>query len=109
MAGWMLLNLVLDGIVGIVPVIGDALDVVFKANMHNLSLLERHLKRSKWAPVVFTAPGGRGTPGPTAAGAGNWKPGERSDKPRIDLAGLLKGRGGGIEDLINGFLGGGKK
>lgn len=31
---------------------GDFLDVAFKANIYNLQLLEKELKKSKWAPIV---------------------------------------------------------
>jgi len=47
-----------------------------QANMHNLALLEKHLKRSVWAPVVYM-------PSP-----GQWKPSARKDKPRLDLNGV---------------------
>ncbi|GAC98148.1 major facilitator super [Pseudozyma hubeiensis SY62] len=43
---WMLFNVLLDCMIGIVPVIGDALDVLFKANLRNLRLLEDHLHSS---------------------------------------------------------------
>jgi len=36
----MVANVVIDGVVGIVPIIGDVLDVFFKANLRNLELLE---------------------------------------------------------------------
>jgi hypothetical protein len=39
----MLLNLWIDGVLGSVPVLGDAFDFFFKANRRNLKLLERHL------------------------------------------------------------------
>lgn len=39
----MLFNLWIDGVLGSVPVLGDAFDFVFKANRRNLKLLERHL------------------------------------------------------------------
>ena len=35
-------NLVVDVVVGAVPILGDLFDVGFKANMRNLALLERH-------------------------------------------------------------------
>lgn len=38
----MLLNLLLDAIVGAVPLLGDAFDVFHKANRKNLELLRRH-------------------------------------------------------------------
>lgn len=39
----MVLNAVLDGVVGTVPVLGTVFDVVFKANNRNVALLERHV------------------------------------------------------------------
>ncbi|CAE6495425.1 unnamed protein product [Rhizoctonia solani] len=36
----MIINVIIDLFVGIVPFIGDALDVLFKANLRNLDLLE---------------------------------------------------------------------
>lgn len=38
-------NLAIDLAVGIVPVIGDAADVLVKANLKNVELLEKQLKR----------------------------------------------------------------
>jgi hypothetical protein len=38
----MLLNVGLDTLGGMVPVVGDAFDVVWRANVRNLELLERH-------------------------------------------------------------------
>lgn len=40
--GRMVLNLLLDAAIGIVPVLGDLLDVTWKANAQNLKLLEAH-------------------------------------------------------------------
>lgn len=40
--GRMLFNLWLDGVLGSVPVVGDAFDFYFKANRRNLALLQRH-------------------------------------------------------------------
>jgi predicted aconitase with swiveling domain len=39
----MCLNIVLDGIVGSIPVVGSLFDVIWRANQRNVSLLERHL------------------------------------------------------------------
>lgn len=36
--------------------VGEFLDVAFKANLYNLRLLEKELKRSKWATAVFIFP-----------------------------------------------------
>ena len=38
----MLLNLALDATVGAIPVLGDLFDFVWKANVRNVELLERH-------------------------------------------------------------------
>lgn len=38
----MLANLGLDTLAGMVPVVGDAFDLVWRANVRNLALLERH-------------------------------------------------------------------
>lgn len=38
-------NTLIDTIVGSVPVVGDAFDVAFKANLKNLRLLQRHLAK----------------------------------------------------------------
>jgi hypothetical protein len=35
-------NIALDALVGAVPVLGDVFDVVWKANLKNVALLERH-------------------------------------------------------------------
>jgi hypothetical protein len=33
-------NVVIDGLIGIIPILGDVLDALFKANLRNLALLE---------------------------------------------------------------------
>jgi predicted aconitase with swiveling domain len=38
-------NLVLDAVVGAIPIVGDIFDVAFKANLRNLQLLENHLSQ----------------------------------------------------------------
>src|SRR4051794_573039 len=43
-------NLVIDVVVGAVPILGDLFDAGFKANMRNLALLEQHVSR----PVAST-------------------------------------------------------
>ena len=45
--GW---NVAVDTFVGEVPILGDAFDVVWKANMRNLALLEEHLRQ----PIAST-------------------------------------------------------
>lgn len=39
----MVLNVALDTLVGVVPVVGDLFDVAWKANMRNMALLERYI------------------------------------------------------------------
>ena len=41
--GRMLANVALDGIVGAVPLLGDAFDVMWRANRRNMVLLRKHL------------------------------------------------------------------
>ena len=41
----MLANVALDGVVGAVPFLGDAFDVMWRANRRNMRLLRNHLDR----------------------------------------------------------------
>jgi Domain of unknown function (DUF4112) len=41
----MLFNLIIDWLIGVVPIIGDILDVGFKANIRNAKLLRRALEK----------------------------------------------------------------
>jgi hypothetical protein len=41
----MLGNVAVDGVVGMVPLAGDAFDVMFRANMRNMRLLRRWLDK----------------------------------------------------------------
>ena len=41
----MLANVLLDGVVGAVPLLGDAFDVMYRANRRNMALLRNHLDR----------------------------------------------------------------
>jgi hypothetical protein len=43
----MLANVAFDGIVGAVPILGDAVDVAFRANRRNIALLLDHLDRTE--------------------------------------------------------------
>lgn len=43
----MLANVAFDGVVGAVPLVGDAFDVAFRANRRNVALLREHLARSE--------------------------------------------------------------
>jgi Domain of unknown function (DUF4112) len=44
----MVANIVIDAFVGTVPVLGDLFDVVSKANMRNLKLLDAHLAKPEF-------------------------------------------------------------
>jgi len=48
----MLGNVLLDTAIGSVPVVGNAFDVVFRANLKNMALLRRHLEKKGYAPTV---------------------------------------------------------
>jgi hypothetical protein len=50
----MMANTLLDTVVGAVPVLGDAFDVMFRANMKNMALLRRHVEKHG-----ITCPGGK--------------------------------------------------
>ena len=43
----MLGNVALDGVVGIVPLVGDAFDVMFRANVRNVKLLRRWMEKQR--------------------------------------------------------------
>jgi hypothetical protein len=43
LVGRMLANVAIDGVVGAIPILGDAFDVAFKANRRNIALLKRWL------------------------------------------------------------------
>lgn len=43
--GRMVLNVMIDTAVGAVPVVGDAFDIMFRANLKNMALLKRHLEK----------------------------------------------------------------
>jgi hypothetical protein len=38
----MVLNILIDTVVGMIPFLGDLFDVAFKANMRNLRLMQEH-------------------------------------------------------------------
>jgi len=52
----MMANTLLDTTVGAIPVVGDAFDLVFRANMKNMALLRRHMAKrgltSAAGPVI---------------------------------------------------------
>jgi hypothetical protein len=41
----MLANIALDSVVGVVPLVGDAFDLMWKSNRRNMQLLRKHLQR----------------------------------------------------------------
>ena len=41
----MLLNVAIDGGFGVIPVVGDMFDAMFRANRRNIALLQQHLAR----------------------------------------------------------------
>ncbi|MGF1677375.1 MAG: DUF4112 domain-containing protein [Rivularia sp. (in: cyanobacteria)] len=54
--GRMTVNILIDGLVGTVPIFGDFFDFAWKANDHNIKLLEEHLKfpsQNKRADIWF--------------------------------------------------------
>lgn len=51
--GWMVLNVLIDIVCGIVPIVGDFLDNLFKSNLRNLALLEEWLLSSEPRPSMF--------------------------------------------------------
>jgi hypothetical protein len=48
----MMANTLLDTTVGAIPIIGDAFDVMFRANMKNMALLRRHMEKRGLARPV---------------------------------------------------------
>jgi Domain of unknown function (DUF4112) len=52
--GRMMANMLIDTTIGAIPVLGDAFDVVFRANMKNMALLRRHMEKRGLAssPVI---------------------------------------------------------
>jgi len=48
----MMTNTLLDTVLGAVPLVGDAFDVMFRANMKNMALLRRHMERRGLTPSV---------------------------------------------------------
>jgi hypothetical protein len=57
----MVLNAAIDMLLGFIPVLGDLVDIGFKANLRNLALLERHARpgvepsRSDYVFVIICA------------------------------------------------------
>ncbi|CCA67189.1 related to siderophore iron transporter mirc [Serendipita indica DSM 11827] len=53
---YMLFNLCLDAGSGYIPILGNIVDVAFKANLANLAILERHIRKSKYAYLAVAPP-----------------------------------------------------
>ena len=51
----MMANTLLDTTMGAIPVLGDAFDVMFRANMKNMALLRRHMEKRGLTPSVARA------------------------------------------------------
>ena len=53
----MVLNVLLDTIIGSIPIIGDVFDMFYKSNMRNLSLMQEHYREgrhrgSAWKVII---------------------------------------------------------
>jgi hypothetical protein len=44
----MVLNILIDALIGSIPLIGDVFDVAFKANMRNLKLMQEHYQEGRY-------------------------------------------------------------
>lgn len=53
----MLANVAIDGVVGAVPLVGDAFDVAWRANRRNVALLRDHLHRTERRGAYRMRPG----------------------------------------------------
>jgi len=49
--GRMMLNTAIDTTIGAIPVLGDAFDVMFRANMRNMALLRRYMEKRGLTPA----------------------------------------------------------
>jgi len=49
----MVLNILIDTVVGVVPLIGDIFDIAFKANMRNMKLMKEHYKEGRHNGSAF--------------------------------------------------------
>src|SRR5688572_4218190 len=54
--GRMMANTLLDTTVGAIPILGDAFDVMFRANMKNMALLRRHMAKHGFASRAPSGP-----------------------------------------------------
>lgn len=46
MIALMLFHVLLDWLIGLIPLVGDIFDIAYKANRRNIELLKRHLERA---------------------------------------------------------------
>lgn len=44
----MMGNVVLDMVIGGIPIIGDVFDILFKANLRNMRMVEAYVENEKW-------------------------------------------------------------
>lgn len=42
----MLINVLLDWVIGLIPLLGDIFDIAYKANRRNIALLQKHLAKT---------------------------------------------------------------
>ena len=90
----MLVNVALDGVIGAVPLLGDAFDVMWRANRRNMALLRSHLARrgaAMTAPLVVSIPHRLGKDG------GGPPPQDRARPGADELRPSDVGRRGGLE------------
>ncbi|KAL7409317.1 hypothetical protein BDY24DRAFT_419032 [Mrakia frigida] len=76
---WMAVNVLVDFVVGVVPIIGDILDNLFKANIRNLRLVEDHLLANNTYNILLMPLGNDFLPPP-------YKPGFFARKAKEDGA-----------------------
>ena len=53
----MVLNVLIDAIIGAIPILGDLFDIAFKANMRNMRLMQEHYREgrhrgSAWKVII---------------------------------------------------------
>ncbi|WRT70067.1 uncharacterized protein IL334_007061 [Kwoniella shivajii] len=87
--GYMVLNVFLDVVVGLVPILGDFLDNLFKSNLRNLALLETWLLTNERAQrryhILLMPEGNEFIPKPkTTRFSTSWFGGGNSHKSEID-------------------------
>ncbi|KAJ2452751.1 molecular chaperone [Coemansia sp. RSA 2336] len=78
----MFLNVALDFIVGLVPLLGDIFDIMFKANIRNMDLIESHVRSTRTSMQAIEMGTGATT---TAAAAGGPKAPVSAYIPRVPI------------------------